>query len=197
MFSRRHMFFASGGTMKLKLDKKAHLFSLALAAGIVACSHAQAKPDASAEQAQPSTGQQATDASRPITPAEQYHAQGQADLDAALQQLRGVSVFFEFDSATLSKNAQESLGAVADILVKHPELKVRIEGNADERGSEQYNLALGQRRADAAKKYLDNLGVKRAQITAISFRAEKPNATAHDQKARKQNRRDDVNAAKK
>ena len=93
--------------MKLKLDKKAHLFSLALAAGIVACSHSQAKPDESAQQAQPSPGQQATEASRPMTPAEQYHAQGQADLDAALQQLRAVSVFFEFDSATLSKDAQE------------------------------------------------------------------------------------------
>ena len=183
--------------MKLKLDKKAHLFSLALAAGIVACGHAQAKPDESAQQAQPSPGQQATEASRPMKPAEQYHAQGQADLDAALQKLRGVSVFFEFDSATLSKDAQESLGAVADILVKHPELKVRIEGNADERGSEQYNLALGQRRADAAKKYLDNLGVKPKQITAISFGAEKPKATGHDEEAWKQNRRDDVNAAKK
>jgi peptidoglycan-associated lipoprotein len=191
------MLFASGGTMKLKLDKKAHLFSLAMAAGIVACSHAPATPDASAQQGQPSPGQQATEASRPMTPAEQYHAQGQADLDAALQKLRGVSVFFEFDSATLSKDAQESLGAVADILVKHPELKVRIEGNADERGSEQYNLALGQRRADAAKKYLDNLGVKRAQITAISFGAEKPKATGHDEEAWKQNRRDDVNAQKK
>ncbi len=183
--------------MKLKLDKKAHLFSLALAAGIVACSHSQAKPDESAQQAQPSPGQQATEASRPMTPAEQYHAQGQADLDAALQQLHAVSVFFEFDSATLSKDAQQSLGAVADILVKHPELKVRIEGNADERGSEQYNLALGQRRADAAKKYLDNLGVKRTQITAISFGAEKPKATGHDEEAWKQNRRDDVNAGKK
>src|SRR5258708_38322747 len=166
--------FRTRRTMKLKLDKKAHLFSLALAAGIVACGHAQAKPDESAQQAQPSPGQQATEASRPMKPAEQYHAQGQADLDAALQKLRGVSVFFEFDSATLSKDAQESLGAVADILVKHPELNVRIEGNADERGSEQYNLALGQRRADAAKQYLDNLGVQRAQITATSLDAEKP-----------------------
>jgi len=183
--------------MKLMLDKKSHLFSLALAAGIVACTHAQPNPDASAKEAQQTPPQQqATEASRQMTP-EQYHAQGQADLDAALQKLRGVSVFFEFDSATLSKDAQESLGAVADILVKHPELKVRIEGNADERGSEQYNLALGQRRADAAKKYLDKLGVKAVQITAISFGAEKPKATGHDEEAWKQNRRDDVNAAKK
>ena len=86
---------------------------------------------------------------------------------------------------------------MADILVKHPELKVRIEGNADERGSGQYNLALGQRRADSAKKYLDNLGVKTEQITAISFGSEKPKATGHDEEAWKQNRRDDVNAQEK
>src|SRR5204862_5168623 len=106
------------------------------------------------------------------------------------------SVFFEFDSSTLTKDAQEKLANVATILTQHPELKVRIEGNADERGSEQYNLALGQRRADAAKKYLDNLGVKTEQITSISFGAEKPKNPGHDEAAWKENRRDDVNAQK-
>src|SRR5205807_7864188 len=114
----------------------------------------------------------------------------------ALEALRGVSVFFEFDSATLTGDAKEKLTAVGDVLARHGELKVRIEGNCDERGSEQYNLALGQRRADAAKKYLDNLGVKAEQITAISFGAEKPKAAGHDEEAWKQNRRDDVNAQK-
>ena len=80
------------------------------------------------------------------------------------------------------------------MLTAHPDLKVRIEGNCDERGSGQYNLALGQRRADAAKKYLATLGVQSPQITAISFGAEKPKATGHDEDAWKQNRRDDVTA---
>ena len=177
--------------MKL-MDNRGNLFAIAAAAGIFACSHAQPTPDASAKQEQPKPAAVETKAAP--TPAEQYHAQGQADLDKALEQLRNVSVFFEFDSAQLTKDAQEKLGVVADILVKHPELKVRIEGNADERGSEQYNLALGQRRADSAKKYLDNLGVKGEQITAISFGAERPKATGHDEEAWKQNRRDDVNA---
>jgi peptidoglycan-associated lipoprotein len=168
----------------------AHVVTLGLA---VACSHAQPAPDASAQDQKPQA--QAAEAQKPMTPAEQYHAQGQADLDKALEQLRNVSVFFEFDSATLSKEAQEKLSTVADILVKHPELTVRIEGNADERGSEQYNLALGQRRADAGRKYLGNLGVKQEQVTAISFGAERPKATGHDEEAWKQNRRDDVNAA--
>jgi peptidoglycan-associated lipoprotein len=168
-------------------------YSIAIA-GLFACTHAQPVPDASAQQTQPKQETKEAVAEKPVTPAEQFHAQGQADLDKALEQLRNVHVFFEFDSATLSKDAQEKLTNVATILTQHPELKVRIEGNADERGSEQYNLALGQRRADSAKKYLDNLGVKSEQITSISFGAEKPKATGHDEEAWKQNRRDDVNA---
>jgi peptidoglycan-associated lipoprotein len=179
--------------MKLK-DISGNLFAIAAASGLAACAGNQPKPDASATQQEAPPAQSASTAQQQ-SPAD-YHAQGQADLDKALQQLRNVSVFFEFDSAQLTKDAQEKLGAVADILVKHPELKVRVEGNADERGSEQYNLALGQRRADAAKKYLDNLGVKGEQITAISFGAEKPKNPGHDEAAWKENRRDDVNAQK-
>ena len=182
--------------MKLT-EIRGHPFGIAIAAGIFACSHAQPAPDASATQEQNKPAQPAAQEASQKISADEYHAKGQADLDKALEQLRNVSVFFEFDSAQLTKDAQEKLGTVADILVKHPELKVRIEGNADERGSGQYNLALGQRRADSAKKYLDNLGVKTEQITAISFGSEKPKATGHDEEAWKQNRRDDLNAQEK
>ena len=183
--------------MKLKIDFREHVFLIS-AAGLMACAHPQAKPDAAANQAPPPKEAKAAEASssRKPTPAEDFHAQGQAELDEALKALHNVSVFFEFDSATLTKDAEQKLAAVGNILTKHPELKVRIEGNADERGSEQYNLALGQRRADTAKKYLDKLGVKSEQIAAISFGAEKPKATGHDEDSWKQNRRDDVNAQK-
>jgi peptidoglycan-associated lipoprotein len=174
--------------MKLS-DINGHLLTLGLA-GLVACSHAQPTPDASAKDDQ---SKAQTQDAKP-TPAEQYHAQGQADLDKALEQLRNVSVFFEFDSAILTRDAQDKLTNVANVLTAHPELKVRVEGNCDERGSGQYNLALGQRRADSAKKYLAGLGVQSKQITAISFGAEKPKATGHDEEAWKQNRRDDVSA---
>ena len=181
--------------MKLS-DTRGHLFSLAIAAGLAACTTAAPKPDVTSEQAKPKQEEtKAVEAAKPVTP-EDFHAQGQDELDKALEQLRNVSVFFDFDAATLTKEAQEKLTNVAGILTAHPELKLRIEGNADERGTGQYNLALGQRRADAAKKYLDNLGVKAAQITSISFGSEKPKATGHDEEAWKQNRRDDVNAQK-
>jgi peptidoglycan-associated lipoprotein len=160
-------------------------------AGLFACGKStEAIPDNAVSQVQP---RQETSEAKP-TPADQYRAQGQADLDKALEQLRNVSVFFEFDSATLTRDAQEKLTAVANVLTAHPDLKVRIEGNCDERGSGQYNLALGQRRADAAKKYVATLGVQSHQITAISFGAEKPKALGHDEEAWRQNRRDDVTA---
>ena len=179
--------------MKLS-DIKAHLFTLGLA-GLVACVGNKPQPEAAIQPEKPKQEQvQAPVETKPTQ--DQLHAQGQADLDKALEELKGVTVFFEFDSATLTKDAQDKLTTVANVLTAHPELKVRIEGNCDERGSEQYNLALGQRRADAAKKYLATLGVKGEQITAISFGAEKPKATGHDEEAWRQNRRDDFSAQK-
>jgi peptidoglycan-associated lipoprotein len=121
-------------------------------------------------------------------------ADGQAELDRAMEQLRDVSVFFEFDSATLTQDAREKLSTIGGILAKHRDLKVRIEGNCDERGSEQYNLALGQRRAESAKRYLVSLGARESQLNAISFGAEKPRAHGHDEEAWRQNRRSDLSA---
>src|SRR3989454_2619200 len=153
--------------MKLS-DMTGHVLTIGLA-GMIACSHAQPAPDASAMQDE--TKQEAQPQAKP-TP-EEYHAQGQADLDKALEQLRGVSVFFEFDSATLTKEAQEKLSNVANVLSAHSELKVRIEGNCDERGSGQYNLALGQRRAGSAEKNLFTPGGGARPITPLNLRARK------------------------
>jgi len=119
-------------------------------------------------------------------------AAGAADLDAALRELAGVSLFFDFDQATLTAEAQSKLSKVADVLVKYPALTIQVQGNTDDRGTEAYNLALGQRRADAAKDYLARLGVKGAQVSTLSFGEEKPKDTAHDEAAYQQNRRDDV-----
>jgi len=69
---------------------------------------------------------------------------------------------------------------------------VRIEGNCDERGTTEYNLALGQRRAESAKKYLENLGLEASRITAVSNGKEKPRAPGHDEDSRRENRRDDL-----
>src|SRR5947208_14100304 len=169
--------------MKLS-DMTGHVLTIGLA-GMIACSHAQPAPDTSAMQDE--TKQEAQPQAKP-TP-EEYHAQGQADLDKALEQLRGVSVFFEFDSATLTKDAQEKLSNVANVLSAHSELKVRIEGNCDERGSGQYNLALGQRRPESAQKHLATLGLGSRQMPPIRLRREKPKARGHREEASGRNAR--------
>jgi peptidoglycan-associated lipoprotein len=169
-----------------------HLIPLSLAAGLVACSSAKPTPDAPAAKADDKSAPVA--AAPKAEPTQDANAQGQAELDRAMEALRNVSVFFEFDSATLSQEAKDKLSAVGTVLAKYPALKVRIEGNCDERGSEQYNLALGQRRADAAKRYLGSMGARDSQLTAISFGDQKPKATGHDEEAWRQNRRDDLTA---
>src|SRR5690242_2499790 len=119
-----------------------HLFSISLAAGLVACSGAKPTPDAQANKAEEKPAAVA-EAPKPAAP-DTNVAQGQAELERAMEALRNVSVFFEFDSSTLTSEAKDKLSAVGSVLAKYPDLKVRIEGNCDERGSEQYNLALGQ-----------------------------------------------------
>jgi peptidoglycan-associated lipoprotein len=102
------------------------------------------------------------------------------------------AVYFSFDSSELSSESQSALQAVSDQAQAHPGDSIRIEGNCDERGSREYNLALGQRRADAAKRYLVNLGVDASRVTTISYGKERPRALGHDEAAWRENRRDDV-----
>jgi peptidoglycan-associated lipoprotein len=168
-----------------------HVIPLSLVAGLVACSGAKPTPDTAATKADERPA--VAEAAKPATN-DSDMAQGQAELERAMEALRNVSVFFEFDSATLSQEAKEKLSTIGSVLAKYPDLKVRIEGNCDERGSEQYNLALGQRRADAAKRYLVSMGARDKQLTALSFGDQKPKATGHDEEAWRQNRRDDLAA---
>jgi peptidoglycan-associated lipoprotein len=170
-----------------------YLISFSLAAGLAACSGAQPVPDTQANKA-PEKPTAVAEASKPAPATDNNMAEGQAELEKAMEALRNVSVFFEFDSSTLTSEAKDRLSAVGSVLAKYPELKVRIEGNCDERGSEQYNLALGQRRADAAKRYLISMGAHDRQLTAISFGDQKPKAMGHDEEAWRQNRRDDLTA---
>ena len=103
-----------------------------------------------------------------------------------------VSVYFDYDASELSDSTRASLQSFFDQAQKRPDRSVRIEGNCDERGTTEYNLALGQRRADAARKYLENLGLDSKRISAISNGKERPRATGHDEASWQQNRRDDV-----
>jgi peptidoglycan-associated lipoprotein len=107
-------------------------------------------------------------------------------------QIISASVYFDFDSAELVPAALAGLQEYYDLARQRPDQGIRIEGNCDERGSREYNLALGQRRADAAKKYLTDLGVPATGISTISYGKERPRVAGHDEAAWRENRRDDL-----
>ena len=93
------------------------------------------------------------------------------DLDAVL---KGLVVHFGFDAADLTPESRSRLDALADALRANPKVAIRIAGNCDELGTVEYNLALGQRRADAVARYLVTLGVANARVDTVSYGEEKP-----------------------
>lgn len=108
------------------------------------------------------------------------------------------SVFFDFDLFTIRSEFTDLLERHAKYLKTHPELEVKLEGNADERGGREYNVALGQKRSEAVKRALVTLGAGGKQLEAVSFGEEKPRMTGHDEISWAANRRVDfVYATKK
>jgi len=102
------------------------------------------------------------------------------------------SVYFDFDSNAVKDEYRGMIQAHSRFLSDNRDKKVRIEGNCDERGSREYNLALGQRRAEAVKKIMVVLGVADNRIETVSYGEEKPVAMGHDEAAWAQNRRADI-----
>jgi peptidoglycan-associated lipoprotein len=102
------------------------------------------------------------------------------------------SIYFDFDQAVVKAEYAQALQQHAQFLTANPTLTIRIEGNTDEKGGTEYNLALGQKRADAVVKALRLYGVKDTQLEAISFGKEKPKHLGHDDAVQAQNRRADL-----
>jgi len=97
--------------------------------------------------------------------------------------------FFDYDKADVRSDARDVLAANAAWLKKYSSVQFTIEGHCDERGTAQYNLALGDRRANAAKDYLVSLGVDASRIKTVSYGKERPFATGHDEDSWQKNRR--------
>ena len=100
----------------------------------------------------------------------------------------GDRVFFDFDRHNVRPDGQATLRQQADLLIAYPDLTVTIAGHCDERGTREYNLALGERRALAAKNFLINAGVNAERITTISYGKERPIVLGHTKTAWAQNR---------
>ena len=102
------------------------------------------------------------------------------------------SVYFDLDSYSIKEEYRPLVEAHAKYLREHPSAKLLIQGNTDERGSREYNLALGQKRSDAMKRMLLLLGAREEQIEAVSLGEEKPKAQGSTEEAYAENRRDDI-----
>lgn len=100
-------------------------------------------------------------------------------------------IYFDFDRSGIREDQKDRIKMNGEILLKNTATYVRIEGNCDERGTNEYNMALGERRAMSAKKFLMNMGIAENRLTTISYGEEKPLNRGHDELAWSQNRRDD------
>ena len=161
--------------------------SVLLVSLLAAC--ASNKP---AEVAAPTAATEAP-AAAPVAEAAQVVAPATTDaLDDANSILAKRSAFFDFDKSAVKDADKPAVQAHGQYLATHADRKVVVEGNADERGSSEYNLALGNRRAESVKKMLVVSGAKASQISTTSFGEEKPRATGHNEAAWSQNRRADI-----
>ncbi len=118
------------------------------------------------------------------------------DPNAAIERARtelvntlGQQVYFEYDRADIRPQDQAVLDAKAAILNRHPQVRIRISGHADERGSDEYNMVLGNKRALAAKAYLERQGISGARIDVVSYGEERPADPASNEAAWARNRR--------
>jgi peptidoglycan-associated lipoprotein len=107
------------------------------------------------------------------------------------QALKAETVYFDFDSSVIKASEKPKAAAVADYLKANKGKAVRVEGNCDERGTEEYNRSLGERRALALREELIRLGIGPTEVDTISYGKDRPAAQGHDESAWKQNRRDD------
>ena len=102
------------------------------------------------------------------------------------------SVYFDFDSFNVKDEYKPTIEAHGRYLQQNRSARMTVQGNTDERGSREYNIALGQKRADAVKRMLTLLGAQESQVESVSFGKEKPRAQGHDDSSYAENRRDDI-----
>ena len=107
-------------------------------------------------------------------------------------QLQTRTIYFDFDSSEVKSDYNGLITAHARYLAANPSTRVRLEGNTDERGSREYNIGLGERRAQAVRRALTLQGVTDAQITTVSYGEERPAVTGHTEEAWARNRRVDI-----
>ncbi|MDB5581247.1 MAG: OmpA/MotB [Bradyrhizobium sp.] len=159
----------------------------AVALTAVACSSTKPAPVAPVPASAPAPAPSA----EPMAVAPQGETQEQI-LQRIVDMLASNSIYFDYNTYTIKPEYQSVLQKDFDALKRMPPVSLRLEGNADERGSAEYNLALGQKRSEAVRQALSILGMPDANVEAVSFGKEKPKADCHDESCWSQNRRVDL-----
>jgi peptidoglycan-associated lipoprotein len=129
------------------------------------------------------------DTAAPETAAPQVVAPEPEETDVMAEGKILNTIYFDFDKSDLQSNAIDVLKKIGGWLTKNPDKKIRIEGHCDERGTDEYNIALGERRAQAAKNYLSTMGIPMQNVSTLSFGEEKPADPGHNEAAWSKNRR--------
>ena len=162
-----------------------------LAAGLTGCAttDTQQDPNAAASSASSTSSSSATTGSR--SGSNVSGGQGSAVPPAGQAPDLKRSVYYEFDKYEIKPEYRTLVESHARWLKANPQARLTIEGNADEQGSREYNLALGQRRAESVSKLMTLMGVRAEQVEAISYGEERPRINGHDEKAWAENRRSD------
>ena len=166
------------------------ILGLALAAGGCAEKPTTPAPAASSEAVAPSSGTTAGTGSTEAGQGRALGGQAAQGGDAAL--LAKTTIYFDFDSSEIKPEFAPIVSAHGKRLAADRGLKVRLEGNTDERGSAEYNVALGERRAQSVKRALLLAGATEGQLTTVSYGEERPVADGHDEAAWAQNRRVEI-----
>ncbi len=179
-----------------KLNRQNCLSTLLLFVVLIALSGCPKKTEVSSAPEAPAPAAQKAEAAKDSGPQAPGAASSQeavpAQKDTAGMSAEGLMpIYFEFDRSFIRDDAKAVMKANADWLKVHPKVKIKIEGNCDERGTKEYNQALGQRRAASAKKYLTDLGISGKRISLISFGKEKPVCPESTEHCWQKNRRDD------
>jgi peptidoglycan-associated lipoprotein len=166
-------------------NPKLNLFILIPFAGawMLGCT-AKPKPSAAREPSAP-------EMAAPAPVSEAKAPEGDARRQRMLQRAGEVfkTIYFPYDQATLDEQARQTLAEIRSFLMEYPEVPVTVEGHADERGTTDYNMALGDKRAGAVAAYLAGLGVPKSNVKSVSYGEEKPAHEGHTEEDWKLNRR--------
>jgi peptidoglycan-associated lipoprotein len=170
------------------------LVVLAFACGTMLMVSSCAKKQIGTGEAAPAAGAPA--AAAPAGAAPSTPSTAGVDMAQEIRAFEGENILFDFDKYEIKPEAKVVLEKKAAWLRANPSFKVRIEGNTDERGTNEYNMALGERRAKAAQKYFNALGISMDRMSTISFGEEKPVCKEQNEKCWQRNRRDDFRLSK-